>query len=191
MATTLLDSELYPGADVAALYRARWHAELDLRSLKVTLAMDVLRGKSPKIVRKETWAHLLAYNLIRSVMAQAAVEHGGRVLPVEWSRHPSVTSQDSAGSSSSDVQNLQWIKKRLGRAAPAGGDASRHRSHLQEAVLEEPSQESPRPRNSLRGNLAIPVVGLPGSSRQHPWRIDQQRMGSPSSRPDDPERITS
>lgn len=76
VATTLLDSRLYPAADVAALYRARWHAELDLRSLKVTLGMDVLRGKSPQIVRKEIWAHLLAYNLIRSVMAQAAVQHG-------------------------------------------------------------------------------------------------------------------
>lgn len=79
VATTLLDCELYPAVDVGALYRARWHAELDLRSLKVTLAMDVLRGKSPEIVRKEIWAHLLAYNLIRSLMAQAAVEHG--VLP--------------------------------------------------------------------------------------------------------------
>ncbi len=76
VATTLLDSQRYLAADVAALYRARWHAELDLRSLKVTLAMDVLRGKSPQIVRKEIWAHLLAYNLIRSVMAQAAVKHG-------------------------------------------------------------------------------------------------------------------
>jgi Transposase DDE domain len=76
---TLLDGELYPAADIAALYRARWHAELDLRSLKVTLAMDVLRGKTPPIVRKEIWAHLLAYNLIRAVIAQTAVEHG--VLP--------------------------------------------------------------------------------------------------------------
>lgn len=76
VATTLLDGELYPAADIAALYRARWHAELDLRSLKIALAMDVLRGKSPEIVRKEIWAHLLAYNLIRSLMAQAAVEHG-------------------------------------------------------------------------------------------------------------------
>lgn len=76
VATTLVDSTLYPAADVAALYRSRWHAELDLRSLKVTLGMDVLRGKSPQIVRKEIWAHLLAYNLIRSVMAQAAVKHG-------------------------------------------------------------------------------------------------------------------
>jgi hypothetical protein len=77
--TTLLDCQLYPAADVASLYRARWHAELDLRSLKVTLAMDVLRGKTPEIVRKEIWAHLLAYNLIRAVIAQAAVQYG--VLP--------------------------------------------------------------------------------------------------------------
>lgn len=77
--TTLLDCQIYPVAQVAALYRARWHAELDLRSLKVTLAMDVLRGKTPQIVRKEIWAHLLAYNLIRTVMAQAAAQHD--VLP--------------------------------------------------------------------------------------------------------------
>jgi hypothetical protein len=79
VATTLLDCQLYPPADVAALYRSRWHAELDLCSLKVTLGMDVLRGKTPEIVRKEIWACLLAYNLIRSVMAQAAVEH--RLFP--------------------------------------------------------------------------------------------------------------
>ena len=54
----------------------RWHAELDLRSLKTTLGMDVLRCKSPEMVRKEVWAHMLAYNLIRTVMAQAADAHG-------------------------------------------------------------------------------------------------------------------
>src|SRR5205823_10664592 len=58
------------------LYRARWNAELDLRSLKQTLQMDVLRCKTPESVRKELWTHILAYNLIRTVMAQAAVEHG-------------------------------------------------------------------------------------------------------------------
>jgi len=74
--TTLLDAEAYPAADLAELYRLRWHAELDLRSLKITLGMDVLRCKSPAMVRKEVWAHLLAYNLIRAVMAQAAEAHG-------------------------------------------------------------------------------------------------------------------
>jgi hypothetical protein len=63
---------------VAGLYRARWHAELDIRSIKQTMKMDVLRCKTPGLVRKEIWAHLLAYNLIRGVMAEAARRHGLR-----------------------------------------------------------------------------------------------------------------
>jgi len=74
--TTLLDPHEFPKADIADLYRLRWHCELDLRSLKQTLQMDVLRGKTPAIVQKELWAHLLVYNLIRKVMAQAAAKHG-------------------------------------------------------------------------------------------------------------------
>jgi hypothetical protein len=74
--TTLLDADAYPAAALAALYRARWHAELDLRSLKGTLGMDVLRCQSPEMVRKELWMHLLAYNLIRAVMARAAQDLG-------------------------------------------------------------------------------------------------------------------
>lgn len=74
--TTLLDAAAYTAADLADLYRLRWHAELDLRSLKETLGMGVLRGKSPAMVRKEVWAHLLTYNLIRAVLAQAALEYG-------------------------------------------------------------------------------------------------------------------
>ena len=49
---------------------------MDLRSLKQVLQMDVLRCKAPEQVRKELWAHVLAYNLIRTVMAQAAIRHG-------------------------------------------------------------------------------------------------------------------
>jgi len=74
--TTLLDAAVYPASDLAELYRARWHAELDLRTLKITLGMDVLRCKTPEMVRKEIWAHLLAYNLIRRLMAEAAGEFG-------------------------------------------------------------------------------------------------------------------
>jgi len=74
--TTLLDADTFPKLAIAELYRLRWHAELDLRALKQTLQMDVLRGKTPAMVQKELWAHLLVYNLIRKVMAQAAQEHG-------------------------------------------------------------------------------------------------------------------
>jgi hypothetical protein len=38
------------------------------------MKMDVLRCKSPEMVRKEVWAHLLAYNLLRTVMAVAAAQ---------------------------------------------------------------------------------------------------------------------
>jgi Transposase DDE domain len=72
LGTTLTDAAEVTGADLAELYRRRWQAELYLRSLKTTLQMDVLRGTSPEIVRKEIWAPLLVYNLLRTVMAQAA-----------------------------------------------------------------------------------------------------------------------
>ena len=75
LATTLTDAQLYTLEELAELYRARWQAELDLRSLKTVMQMDVLRGKTPEIVRKEIWMHLLAYNLIRTVMAQAALNY--------------------------------------------------------------------------------------------------------------------
>jgi hypothetical protein len=75
VATTLLDASEFPKKAIEALYRERWHAELDLRSLKCVMQLDVLRGKSPAMVQKEFWAHLLAYNLVRKVMAQAAQTH--------------------------------------------------------------------------------------------------------------------
>ena len=70
--TTILDPGQASREELAELYRARWNNELDLRSIKVVLQMDRLRCKSPDLVRKEIWAHALAYNLIRTVMAQAA-----------------------------------------------------------------------------------------------------------------------
>jgi hypothetical protein len=76
VATTLLDADEFTKDDLAQLYRARWNAELDLRSLKQTLQMDILRCKTPELVRKELWTHILAYNLIRTIAAQAAIKHG-------------------------------------------------------------------------------------------------------------------
>jgi hypothetical protein len=73
--TTLLDAEQVTTHDLADLYRARWNAELDLRSLKQTMQMDILRCKTPELVRKEIWTHILAYNLIRTIIAQAAAKH--------------------------------------------------------------------------------------------------------------------
>ena len=70
--TSLSDSQEYTKDDVAELYHKRWLVELDIRTLKVTLGMDVLRCLTPEMVRKEIWTCLLAYNLIRQSMLEAA-----------------------------------------------------------------------------------------------------------------------
>lgn len=72
VATTLLDAEAYEGDEIVELYSQRWQAELDIRSLKTTLGMSDLRCKTPFMVEREIWAHILAYNLIRKVGAQVA-----------------------------------------------------------------------------------------------------------------------
>jgi hypothetical protein len=74
--TTLQDADQYPAEALAQLYRRRWQAELNLRSLKIVLQMDHLRCKTPHRVRNELWMHLIAYNLIRQVMAVAAARAG-------------------------------------------------------------------------------------------------------------------
>lgn len=79
LVTTLLDPLAYPKEDLCELYRERWNCELDLRSLKASMQMAHLRCKSPEMVEKELWVHLLAYNLIRQTMSEAARAHD--VLP--------------------------------------------------------------------------------------------------------------
>ena len=59
---------------LAVLYLQRWHVELDLRNIKTTLGMDILSCKTPEMVEKEMWVYFLAYNLIRLVMAEAALQ---------------------------------------------------------------------------------------------------------------------
>ena len=72
--TTILDVSI-DGQQIGDLYDRRWGGEVDLRSIKSTMQMDVLRCKTPEMVHKEIWTHLLAYNLLRTVMAVAAHEN--------------------------------------------------------------------------------------------------------------------
>ena len=73
LVTTMLDHRSVSKGELAQLYAQRWNAELDLRNIKTTLGADVLSCKTPQMNEKEFWVHLLAYNLIRLLMAQAAV----------------------------------------------------------------------------------------------------------------------
>lgn len=76
LVTTMLDARKVRKAELAALYARRWHVELDIRNIKTTLGMEVLRCLTPQMVEKELWVCLLAYNLIRLLMAQAACDAG-------------------------------------------------------------------------------------------------------------------
>ena len=72
--TTILTPSI-DGQQIAALYEHRWAGEVDIRSIKCIMQMDILRCKTPDMVHKEIWTHLLAYNLLRTVMAVAAHEN--------------------------------------------------------------------------------------------------------------------
>ena len=74
--TSLIDPVAYPKEDIAQLYGFRWNAELDIRDIKQTLGLDHVRCKTPNMVRRELWVTLLAYNLIRKLIATAAAVHG-------------------------------------------------------------------------------------------------------------------
>jgi hypothetical protein len=80
--TTLTDARTYSREAIADLYRQRWQAELDIRAIKKTMGMDVLRCKSPAMVRQEIWTCLLAYNLIRKALLESAYDsdHSPREL---------------------------------------------------------------------------------------------------------------
>lgn len=74
--TTLVDAARYAQAELVALYGQRWHVELDLRNVKSSMDMDLLSARSVDMVRKELWAGLAAYNLVRACMLMAAEEAG-------------------------------------------------------------------------------------------------------------------
>lgn len=76
LVTTLLDHRRVRKHDLSALYARRWNVELDLRNLKTTTGMDVLSCQTPQMNEKQLWVHLLAYNVIRLLMAQAACNAG-------------------------------------------------------------------------------------------------------------------
>jgi len=76
VATTLLDPKKYPADAIADLYRRRWTCETNLKDIKTTMRMKVLRSNTPQMIHKELTVFIIAYNLIRSIMWDAAISHG-------------------------------------------------------------------------------------------------------------------
>ena len=84
LVTTLLDPKRYSKAKLAELYQRRWHAtEVNLRHLKTTLKMEMIAAKTPEMVQKDIYMHLLAYNLLRTLMWQSA--QAAQVSPLRLS----------------------------------------------------------------------------------------------------------
>jgi hypothetical protein len=78
--TTLLDPELYPAQQILQAYLRRWRLEMCLDDLKTSLQMETLRGRAPATLQREMFARLIAHNLVRCTMAQAASQH---TVPLE------------------------------------------------------------------------------------------------------------
>ena len=77
--TTLLDTESVSSESLAELYRKRWNVELDLNAIKTMMGLDILRAKTPHMMRLELLVGLLSYNCVRLVMLNSALLGG--VLP--------------------------------------------------------------------------------------------------------------
>lgn len=84
LVTTLTDAELYTKDDLAELYFRRWAVELYFRQIKTTMGMEKLRCRTPEMVRKELRMHLMAYNLIRGLMQEAAQQESTRLERISF-----------------------------------------------------------------------------------------------------------
>ncbi len=157
--TTPVDAARDPAAALADLYRSRWHAELDLRALKCTLGVDVLRCRTPAMVRKEFWTHVLAHNLVRGVAARAARATGLEPRAVSF-----------AGA-------LQAIRAFAGRLAEADGAAA---ARLHERLLrvvaaqrvgDRPDRVEPRARKRRpKHGALLTITKLRDQARAELWK---------------------
>lgn len=84
LSTDLLDPKLFPAAALADLYRRRWEVELFFRHIKTTMHMDILRCLSPDMIRRELHMHMIAYNMIRALMLQAALSHAAPLSRISF-----------------------------------------------------------------------------------------------------------
>ena len=107
--TTLTNAHRYSKKDVGDLYRDRWSVEVDLRSIKIHLHMEDLRGQNPDQVRRELWASCLAYNLIRKTMAQAAKLHHRRIRKISFSGAKQAINSAFVTASTADGELLKTL----------------------------------------------------------------------------------
>jgi hypothetical protein len=113
--TTLLDPAVYPAEELVTLLQDRWAVEVNLRHLKTTMGMDVLRSQSVAGIEKELWMFLIVYNLVRLILLEASERQGVSVRRISfadglyWVRH---------GDLAQELPVLQVLPERPGRIEP-------------------------------------------------------------------------
>ena len=144
--TTLLDEVRYPAQELVAALKARWAVELNLRHLKTTMKMNVLRSKTVAGVQREIWMYAIIYNAVRLVMLEAAagqqvaVDRISFADALHWVRH---------GDLSGPLPELELVPYRPGRIEPRL--KKRRNNHY--GLLTRPRQQmrkAPRSRRSRR-----------------------------------------
>jgi hypothetical protein len=128
LVTTMLHRRQTPKGKLGDLFWQRWHVELDIRNIKTTLKMDRLSCLSPMMCEKEMWVYFLAYNLIRILMAESALQMG--VLPRQlsfkhtvqvwtaWSQRQFVSEKDEDLAGLFSIIAEKQVGKRPGRMEP-------------------------------------------------------------------------
>jgi hypothetical protein len=127
MVTTMACAKTASKESLKALYKQRWSVELDIRNIKETMGMNVLSCKTPEMVLKEIWVHLLAYNLLRLLMVQSANAVGIRPREISFKHCLQVwltwscqidTSNDEQISALLVIMGQQRVGMRPGRIEP-------------------------------------------------------------------------
>jgi hypothetical protein len=140
LATTLLDPLAFPAEELAKLYRMRWHAELFLRDIKITLGMDALKCKTPAMIEKEITMYLIAYNLLRALMDEAACQDGANPLKISFAAAMNACRQWAPRIACASVRRRKLMRTELLRALGSARVGSR-------PDRTEPRARKRRPKN--------------------------------------------
>ncbi len=156
--TSLTDPQTYPKEAIAQLYGYRWNAELDIRDIKRTLGLDHVRCKTPEMVRRELWVTLLAYNLIRKLIAIAAAVHGKQPRQVGFTLACQTVLSSWMLLATGACRDARELWQRALRRIAANEVANRP-GRIEPRMIKRNRQHYPRmhdPRSKLREKLLSP-----------------------------------
>jgi hypothetical protein len=162
LVSSLLDARQVAKHELFVLYRSRWQVELDLRAIKTVMQMDILRCKSPDMVLKELAVHLLAYNLVRTVMAQAALL--GQCLPRELSFKGAL---QVLRAFEENLRHAPYGRLTVCRAFLLAGIAALKLPHRPGRVEPRAVKRRPKPRQLLRQPRPIVCARLQKLQQRH------------------------